>query len=92
MFIRTGEAEAEVGAGGVHQHHVVCSRHAGQYLCMDGRYVYLVSTSCLGHLNHTYVHLYVVSCPRPYFSGIGSGNIAYIELFQWNSIIADVNT
>ena len=30
----------------------------------------------------------LVSCPRPYFSGIGSGNIAYIELFQWNSIIA----
>ena len=34
----------------------------------------------------------LVSCPRLYFSGIGSGNIAYIELFQWNSIIDYVNT
>ena len=34
--------------------------------------------------------LKLVSCPRPYFSGtgIGSGNMAYIELFQRNSIIA----
>ena len=30
----------------------------------------------------------IVSCTRPYFSGVGSGNIAYIELFQRNSIIA----
>ena len=30
----------------------------------------------------------LVSCPRPYLSGIGSGNIAYIELFQRNLIIA----
>ena len=30
----------------------------------------------------------LVSCPRPYFSGIGSGNIAFIVLFQRNSIIA----
>ena len=29
----------------------------------------------------------LVSCPRPYFSEIGSGTIAYIELFQQNSII-----
>ena len=36
--------------------------------------------------------LMIISCPRPYFSGIGSGNIAYIELFQRDSIIADVNT
>ena len=32
----------------------------------------------------------LVSCPRPYFSRIGSGNIAYIELFKRNLIIADV--
>ena len=31
----------------------------------------------------------VVSCPRPYFTGIGSGNI---ELFQGNSIIVNVTT
>ena len=24
----------------------------------------------------------LVSCPRPYFSGIGSGNISHIELFH----------
>ena len=34
----------------------------------------------------------LISCPTPYFSGIGSGNIAYIELFQWNSIIVYVTT
>ena len=32
-----------------------------------------------------YVHGTLVSCPRPYFSGIESGYIAYIE-FQRNSI------
>ena len=33
--------------------------------------------------------LEIVLCSRPYFSGtgIGSGNIAYIKLFQRNSII-----
>ena len=42
----------------------------------------VISTTCL----------HVVLCPRPYFSGIGCGNITYIELFQWNSIIVNVTT
>ena len=28
----------------------------------------------------------LVSCPGPYFSGIGSGSIVHIELFQRKSI------
>ena len=42
------------------------------------------------YIRGLYVEL--VSCPRPYFSGVGSGNIAYIELFQRNSIIVNVTT
>ena len=51
---------------------------------------YLYGVSCMESTENgrLYPRSYIVSCPRPYFSGIWSGNIAYIELLQRNSIIA----
>ena len=65
----------------------VCTTHS---IC-KGEEVYYITICMYVWVGEREQRYRVVSCPRPYFSGIGCGNIVYIELFQRNSIITDVN-